>query len=276
MFHVHVVADSKVSSVVPAPPATAARLPVADACSASPEPLSFSLGALNVDVFCGQVRLFRENGSPPGQTVGLSKVVSVLAIPTHVSFPQFLSFLGPFMEVIDHMRVLRDQDTGAGRYLALIHFTRQDMADAFVRGYNGKRFSSLDSHSAVVVHVASVKMTSHQRAGRTVAPSALDALNDSQVDFLRRLELLPSDPLLLAAVSLDPSEADGDPTSVAAASLPATSVGSSTHSPANSAVDNPPSPLMGAVAQLTELPSCPVCLERLVRSSDARDSNHPS
>lgn len=247
--------------------------------STLPDSVRFSVGALNVEVLHGTLQLFREQGIPIGEAQGKSRTLCVVAVPPHLSVSDFVLFVGPYADKIEHLRVLRDTRKSAlasGRYMCLLRFHTQKAADAFYRGYQGKPFSSFDTEVCHTFYVAQIKIFKLERRlhaataaasledGKAAASPSPSLINhtSSAADQLEKLRssLPPSDPLATAVI-VD-----------TCAPTPATVLGKDSKEEGeggDAAEDRQASggtettDEEASKGALLELPTCPVCLERL-------------
>jgi hypothetical protein len=271
MFHVHV--DTPASVPSPSSEVDAGLLsslpkqlptalpPSAGAPDDCPRELSFSVGSLHVEVIYGSIHLFRQQGQPPSQA-GSSRTLAVIAVPSHISFSDFVLFVGPYSSAIEHMRILRDAVKAIGRFMVLIRFSSQAAADGFYAGFNAKPFSSFDTEVAHIVYVSHVKLASSLRTAETALtagcpddPRSSEGTTDESccdtATPCARLQMLPTDPL-------NHRHEDGtetDPCAPVGEAALASAVTSDMLAPGDR--------IRASKDALVELPTCPVCLERL-------------
>ncbi|EKM81812.1 hypothetical protein AGABI1DRAFT_118883 [Agaricus bisporus var. burnettii JB137-S8] len=91
---------------------------------------------------------------PQDEDAGVT--LGVLAIPSWMTSSDFLDFIGPAVEGIAHLRLIRDSEPN--RSIGLIRFTNPADAADFIEIYNGKQFNSLEPEICQVVHVLSVQI----------------------------------------------------------------------------------------------------------------------
>ncbi|KXN86555.1 hypothetical protein AN958_09859 [Leucoagaricus sp. SymC.cos] len=103
----------------------------------------------------GIVHIFRDSGKhpKPGELVKRASellpesddagvTLGVLAVPSWMTSSDFLTFIGPAVESVAHLRIIRD--SAPNRSIALIGFTNPADAADFVEQYNGKPFNSME------------------------------------------------------------------------------------------------------------------------------------
>ncbi|KAG0205481.1 hypothetical protein BGX28_002964 [Mortierella sp. GBA30] len=170
--------------------------------------------------------------------------VCVLAVPSYMSPGDFLNFVGPVRANVSHFRIIRD--SVPNRFMVLMKFRTSKATSEFYAHYNGKAFSSLEPEICHVVYLKSIEI----RVG-CMPPYAFPFLNEDP--FLQN-----NSPTTLTASATSTSTSPvpaGAPSSMeetTSGSNPNTSqLAQSMTSPS---VDN---------AGLAELPTCPVCLERM-------------
>ncbi|KAF9148680.1 hypothetical protein BG015_009565 [Linnemannia schmuckeri] len=154
--------------------------------------------------------------------------VCVLAVPSYLSPGDFLNFVGPVRPNVSHFRILRD--SVPNRFMVLMKFRTKEATAEFYTRYNGKAFSSLEPEICHVVYLKSIEI----RAG-SMPPYAFPFLND--------------DPFLQSHHS-----------SSTAAAQPEAGEGSHHHQHGS---NNLSLASLHSDHGLAELPTCPVCLERM-------------
>ncbi|KAG0264426.1 hypothetical protein BGZ95_003586 [Linnemannia exigua] len=154
--------------------------------------------------------------------------VCVLAVPSYLSPDDFLNFVGPVRPDVSHFRIIRD--SVPNRFMVLMKFRTKEATAQFYTRYNGKAFSSLEPEICHVVYLKSIEI----RAG-SMPPYAFPFLND--------------DPFL---------QSHHAAATTAAPAPPETAEGSH-HQHSN----NQTMSLLHTDHGLAELPTCPVCLERM-------------
>ncbi|KAF9181631.1 hypothetical protein BGZ50_005390 [Haplosporangium sp. Z 11] len=165
--------------------------------------------------------------------------VCVLAVPSYMSPGDFLNFVGPVRANVSHFRIIRD--SVPNRFMVLMKFRTSEATAEFYARYNGKAFSSLEPEICHVVYLKSIEI----RSG-CVPPYAFPFLNEDP--FLQN-----TSPHVLTT----PSVASKAP------STTITATASTTSSSSSAVMMNPLSPYSTDHAGLAELPTCPVCLERM-------------
>ncbi|KAL4932700.1 putative RING and UBP finger domain protein [Aspergillus undulatus] len=148
----------------------------------------------------------------------------VLAVPSYMSASDLLGFVGEkTMDDVSHFRMIRT--ARANRYMVLMKFRSGKKAREWQREWNGKVFNSMEPETCHVVFVKSVEI-------QGVDPAAQDGV----------------------ALSSHPTATTQRP------SLSSTSQPSSSNiAPATLSTK----PLAPPTPSLIELPTCPVCLERM-------------
>lgn len=242
--------EEKCSSSQQASPQTASPRGTANA-SGEVDQLSFSAGNPRVEHLTGVVHLYRhltEDGALPSgngdgtshgpthsshsssQTRHLppnrSEQLCVLALPPDMGFPEFCTFLGAYFDRVKEVRLVRRDSAAKSTCLVLLRFDAQDAADGFYTDFNGEPFCMLEPEFVCrLLYVKDVEVSDSSTAA--TAGSA-------------RSPTLPTN-----------TTQDKETTSSAS------SASASAAKPTPETFHPVPPP--GA----TELPSCPVCLERL-------------
>ncbi|RDW81066.1 putative RING and UBP finger domain protein [Aspergillus mulundensis] len=149
----------------------------------------------------------------------------VLAVPSYMSASDLLGFVGEAtMDDVSHFRMIRT--ARANRYMVLMKFRNGKKAGEWQREWNGKVFNSMEPETCHVVFVKTVEIQS-------VDPDVQGSISPKQ------------------QVALPTTSAQRP--SVSSTSQPS-SIGSATLST---------KPLAPPTPSLIELPTCPVCLERM-------------
>ncbi|KAF9579234.1 hypothetical protein BGW38_004589 [Lunasporangiospora selenospora] len=175
--------------------------------------------------------------------------VCVLAVPSYMSPGDFLNFVGPVRSEVSHFRIIRD--SVPNRFMVLMKFRSRETTSEFYKRYNGRTFSSLEPEICHVVYLKSIEI----RAG-CIPPYAFPFLNDDP--FLQNNPHSTSSPAASVTLNRTTVISDSNP---GANPL-------SLDEPSDSQHDHPAtvvSPTTNADNQssMIELPTCPVCLERM-------------
>ncbi|KAI9339917.1 hypothetical protein BDR26DRAFT_861814 [Obelidium mucronatum] len=159
-----------------------------------------------------------------------TNTLCILAAPVYMTAPDLLVFIAPYTASISHIRFLRDSIQS--RSMVLIRFRDgkafEGEADAFYAEYSGKPFNSLDDEVCRVVYIKSVHFESQAIPQFAFPPTA----NDPNSIFT-----IPN--------QSSPVQANASP-------LQSQEVAETEESPASSDLSN-----------MIELPTCPVCLDRM-------------
>ncbi|KAF4570022.1 hypothetical protein EYR40_009007 [Pleurotus pulmonarius] len=110
----------------------------------------------------GVVHVFRD-GTPASEDAEIADqasqtdvVLAVLAVPAWMTPSDFLTFVAPAEEGIEHLRIIRD--SMPNRSIAILNFRNPDHAADFIEAYNGKPFTSMEPETCNVVRVLSVNI----------------------------------------------------------------------------------------------------------------------
>lgn len=223
--------------------------------------LNFSAGNPRVEHITGVVHLYRHliddedaslatekqffsantsapsSGLPPSRTEQLC----VLSLPPDMGFPELCTFLGAYFDRVKDIRLVRRDSAAKSTCLVLLRFDAQGAADGFYTDFNGKPFCILEPEFVCrLLYVKEVEVSesfnnNSSRGGGGGKGEQAVTLNSST-----------------RTTSTFASVAAG----TAAPTTPLPPVISQQQVQKNY---HPPKPPPGA----TELPSCPVCLERL-------------
>ncbi|OWY43006.1 RING-10 protein [Alternaria alternata] len=198
----------------------------------------------NTEVGWGVVHLYRDGQETPGlydEVDGASKefneedctTLCILAVPSYMTPSDFLGFMGEqTREEVSHFRLIRT--SRANKYMVLMKFREAERARAWRKEWDGKAFNSMEPEYC---HVVFVKLINFQSGDSNRDPTSYpDITNDP---FAPAPTEQPTAPLPPAGNVSSPVEGPSIATSLTA----------KPHAP--------PTPA------LVELPTCPVCLERM-------------
>ncbi|MCJ1419993.1 hypothetical protein MMC32_006349 [Xylographa parallela] len=180
----------------------------------------------------GMSRLGGSNESPAFKDEDCT-TLCILAVPSYLTPSDFLGFVGEkTREEVSHFRMIRTER--GNRYMVLMKFRSGKKAREWRKESNGRVFNSMEPENCHVVFVKSIEFRALENTGQ--ASSFPDMTNDP---------FTPSKAIIDSATTLT---AKGQ-----SSSLPSTSL--------NTKPIAPPTPA------LIELPTCPVCLERMDEST---------
>lgn len=152
-----------------------------------------------------------------------TQTVCVLAVPADMGIAEFCNFLGSYMPLITTMRMVRRDDASRSTCMAAIDFKDSKTAHNFVHDYNGQPFSSLEPDI-----VCKAVFTTSVEIHEPQTPAAA----------------------IVAAVAAAQSS---EQAATSSAAEPVAAAGG---------IASPALPLQPPEGHV-ELPTCPVCLERL-------------
>lgn len=202
----------------------------------------------HTEVGWGVVHLFRDGDETPGlydevdgaygPFVEDCTTLCILAVPSYMTPSDFLGFVGEqTREDVSHFRLIRT--SRANKYMVLMKFREASRARAWKKEWNGKTFNSMEPEYCHVVFVKSVNFQDGDSSTRD--PSSYpDLTNDPFTPAASREPTVPQAPV----PSVSPSTENAPR---------ATPLSTKPHAP--------PTPA------LVELPTCPVCLERMDEST---------
>ncbi|CAF9934047.1 MAG: hypothetical protein ALECFALPRED_005834 [Alectoria fallacina] len=157
----------------------------------------------------------------------------ILAVPSYLTPSDFLGFVGEkTRDAVSHFRMIRTER--GNRYMVLMKFRNGKNARKWRREWNGKAFDGMEPENCHVVFVKSIEFRTHETPGQE--SSFPDMTNDP----------------------FTPSVTKQLPSTSTSSTLQAAPISSSSRS---SKPHAPPTP------SLVELPTCPVCLERMDEST---------
>lgn len=195
----------------------------------------------DTEVGWGVVHLYRDGQETPGLYEDVPEAgfkeeecttLCILAVPSYMTPSDFLGFVGEqTREGVSHFRLIRT--SRANKFMVLMKFRDAKKAREWRKEWNGKPFNSMEPEYCHVVFVKSISFQTSDGTNRDQNPSSYpDLTNDP---FTPAPTKEPTAPLPSSVVSTSPIE----PHSLTTKPIP------------------PPTP------SLVELPTCPVCLERM-------------
>lgn len=238
-------------------------------------------GDASSEVSFGILHLFRDGSSsapsssttPP--TVALdddsATVLALLGLPGQMTAADFLAWVEPAISSVEKMRMIR-QGQPANRTAVLIKFRDPTDAEEFYKLYNGQPLpvTASSSSTAAQAAVAGPSTSSAPTASTSMASlsssTSMPTLTSAQIVYVTQVtvstsphlpyvypQLANSDPWPLAPTAGVPGDASSASTT------------SSSKEEASSATPTPtPTPAARlALSLANELPTCPVCLERM-------------
>ncbi|KAK9466201.1 BRCA1-associated protein 2-domain-containing protein [Lipomyces arxii] len=85
-----------------------------------------------------------------------SQVLAILAVPGYMTATDFLGFVGrKYQDTVSHFRMLRVST--ANRYMVLMKFREKSNADKFYHEFNCKMFNSMEPETCHVVYINSIR-----------------------------------------------------------------------------------------------------------------------
>ena len=176
------------------------------------------------------------------------RTAAILAVPSYMTPSDFMGFVGEgTRDAVSHLRMVR---TGkANRYMVLMKFRTKEGAKKFVTDFNGKVFNSMEVRDFGGKHLREIVADASQ-------PENCHVVYVKSIQFAPpSTTMVPQNqrPGVFPEISNDPFSPSHFPAPVELASSPSAS--SASHISTKPAP--PPTPA------LEELPTCPVCLERM-------------
>lgn len=173
------------------------------------------------------------------------KTVAILAVPSYMTPSDFMGFVGEeTKDAVSHLRMVR---TGkANRYMVLMKFRNKDGAKRFVTDFNGKVFNSME--------VCPFNPYDTPYMANEFQPE------NCHVVYVKSIQFNSPSTAIVPQPSYGPGvfpELSNDPFSPAHSPAPTSSPSTSAAPHLSTKPAPPPTP------SLLELPTCPVCLERM-------------
>ncbi|XP_047229218.1 BRCA1-associated protein isoform X2 [Girardinichthys multiradiatus] len=117
-----------------------------------PEQISFFSGNPSVEIVHGIMHLYKTNKMTSlTEDVRRSAMVCILTVPATMTSHDLMKLMGPFNDVMEHMKIIRDSTQN--QYMVLIKFSSQADADSFYTACNGRQFNSIEEAVCQLVYV---------------------------------------------------------------------------------------------------------------------------
>lgn len=201
---------------------------------------------------------------------GPTNTVSILAVPSYFTFYDLVGFLGPNgRDNVSHIRMVRTAQPN--RYMVLLRFRTPNSAKRFYEEYNGKLFNSMEAETCQVIYINKIEFQNVGQSSykRLHEKQFIKAANSTYQTLAEKLKMKSSSPgatsssqtlttnepcqipyLLDDPFTLDAVDKEED--------IKTQKVG------VNNIRSNPAAkPAPPPTPMLSELPTCPVCLERM-------------
>lgn len=181
---------------------------------------------------------------PTSASIHDETVLAILAVPSYLTPYDFLGFIGAgFRPHVSHFRMVRT--ALPNRYMVLLKFRTSARAHEFYKEFNGRPFNAMEAETCQAVFVESVRF---KRRGGGSGEEEEEEVRNSEIPYL--LE----DPFTVA---------DQPDTATATATAPTEGGRTRRVSQSQPQPQLSPRPVPPPTPALTELPTCPVCLERM-------------
>ncbi|KAF8517974.1 BRCA1-associated protein 2-domain-containing protein [Hysterangium stoloniferum] len=102
---------------------------------------------------------------------GDGTILAVLAVPSHMTPSDFLTFVAPAAESMAHLRMIRD--SLPNRSMVVIKFRTTEDARDFAAEYNGKEFNAMEPEICHVVNVLSVEIEANDATSLAISRLAI-------------------------------------------------------------------------------------------------------
>lgn len=171
--------------------------------------------------------------------------LAILAVPSYLTPPDFLGFIGAnARENTSHLRMVKNA-AQTNRYMVLMKFRTSLAASIFYNEYNGKLFNSMDeAETCQVVYVDRIEFkrgnSKSSKSGKKVATTTTQQHQE--------IPYLLEDPFTLDAID-DENDGEDD--------------GNEKEEEKKEVLTQSGKPAPPPTPVLMELPTCPVCLERM-------------
>uniref|UniRef100_A0A8C5MRD5 BRCA1-associated protein n=1 Tax=Leptobrachium leishanense TaxID=445787 RepID=A0A8C5MRD5_9ANUR len=117
-----------------------------------PEQITFFSGNPSVEIVHGIMHLYKTNKMTSlKEDVRRSAMLCILTVPSTMTSHDLMKFVAPFIDVIEHMKIIRDSTPN--QYMVLIKFSCQSDADSFYMASNGRQFNSIEDDVCQLVYV---------------------------------------------------------------------------------------------------------------------------
>lgn len=126
----------------------------------------------------GTVRLFLDAPGPAakaedgGGERGGSRLVCIFAVPSYMSAPELLDFVGRDIEAVEQVRIVRDSQPA--RFLALLQFQSAESAGAFLHRVSGHPFNSIEPERCHAYFAETVQFVDEEGTVQSTHVGSLD------------------------------------------------------------------------------------------------------
>ncbi|KAF8582718.1 zf-UBP-domain-containing protein [Ramaria rubella] len=94
-------------------------------------------------------------------------ILAVLAVPSHMTPSDFLTFVAPAAESMAHLRMIRD--SSPNRSVVVIKFRTTEEAKDFSQEYNGRPFNAMEPEICHVVNILSVEIEANDATSLAIS-----------------------------------------------------------------------------------------------------------
>ncbi|KAF8495583.1 hypothetical protein JB92DRAFT_2992620 [Gautieria morchelliformis] len=125
----------------------------------------------------GTVHIFRDttcsaaeagvSSAAPAEAAYDGTTLAVLAVPSHMTPSDFLTFVAPAAESMAHLRMIRD--SSPNRSVVVIKFHTIEEARDFAQEYNGRPFNAMEPEICHVVSVLSVEIEANDATSLAIS-----------------------------------------------------------------------------------------------------------
>ncbi|EFA82254.1 Hypothetical RING finger protein [Heterostelium album PN500] len=98
-----------------------------------------------------------------------SNLICVESVPSYMSIPDLIHFFSQTSETVCDMKIIRD--ASPNRYMVLLSFVDQSASDEFYQLYSGKKFTSMEPETCILLFVSKVEYQSPSN-GFLITPTA--------------------------------------------------------------------------------------------------------
>ncbi|KAF6019938.1 hypothetical protein EB796_021758 [Bugula neritina] len=138
-----------------------------------------------VDFYCGNPSVERVQGilhlykdskkTSMTKDASRSELICMLSVPATFSLHDLLQFTDHVYQGIEYMKIIRDMSPN--RYMVLVKFKSQELADEFYINYNGTQFNSIEPNICHLVYVAQVDFRKESEGGAVPIPGLIELPN---------------------------------------------------------------------------------------------------
>ncbi|XGW08130.1 hypothetical protein V3C99_010886 [Haemonchus contortus] len=145
------------------------RLSRADSDLQVPDSVTYYYGNPFVEKTEGILHFFKYNDERLGREVHC-RMLCMLAVPSQITLREILLFIGPNMQTIERLKIIRDSTPN--EYMIILKFKTHNDAVVFYDEFNGTQFNSLEPNRCRLLFVDKIECASEDEVATLCSSSA--------------------------------------------------------------------------------------------------------